>query len=280
MTGLIPLIARHFLPRRTPDNPCRIQDFCTVTGPVYAIGDIHGCRDALKTLLSLISEDAAPLGEAVVIALGDMIDRGPDSAGVLELLLRPPSGMQVHAIVGNHERLMLDFLADPISTANWLDFGGFETLRSYGLALSRGDLATLSRRRAEQILSAHLPNDHTAFLRGLPHGITLAIDGRQHILTHAGWDVTRPPHRQKEETLLWGHGATIGGDSLRLVQGHVVVDHPDLTGDPIRIDTGAWKTGRLSALRLCAGRDPALITTTHPMTGQREQYRGRHIGDA
>ena len=280
MTGLLQHLVRRFLPRRTVNAAVRVRDFGIVSGPVYAIGDVHGCRDALERLLSLIRADAAPLGQPRVIVLGDMIDRGPDSAGVLELLLRPKAGMQVHALVGNHERLMLDFLTDPMAKAHWLDLGGFETLRSYGLALSRGDLATLSRRRVAQILAAHLPDDHIAFLRGLAHGITLTIDGQLHVLTHAGWDVARPPDRQREETLLWGHGASTGGGIARLVQGHVVVAQPDPTDDPIRIDTGAWKTGRLSALRLCSGRDPAVITATHPMMGPLEQHRGRHSGDA
>lgn len=275
-------------PRRDatpPRAPCRILDLGPLDDAVYAVGDVHGCRAALARLIDRIRADAAALSRpARIILLGDMIDRGPDAAGVIELALQPRPGIPLTAVLGNHERLMLDFTRDPHGAADWLDLGGFETLRSYGLSLTRADLARLSPRRARQVVEAHLPDSHLHWLAGLPHGIALRIDGQAFLLTHAGYDTARPPDRQDESTLLWGRGGSPGGPDLRLVQGHLPVDRPDPDAPLVRLDTGAWRTGRLTCLRLCGGHPAALLAETEPtrMTddraGKRDADRTKHLG--
>lgn len=270
MTGFFSTLARRFgaRPAKAQAAACRILDLGTPADPVYAVGDVHGSRDLLVTLMDRIRADAAPLGGSpLVILLGDMVDRGTDSAGVLDLATHAKNRTVLGAILGNHERLMLDFLADPHANADWLDLGGFETLRSYGLSLPRPDLATLPPRRLRQMLDAHLPDAHIDWLRALPHGIALTLNGKRHLLTHAGYDPARPQDAQTEATLLWGSNAAASPD-LRLVQGHIIVTRPDPDADLVRVDTGAWKTGTLTCLRLAEGKPPALLSVTRDAAPQ------------
>ncbi len=127
-------------------------------GPVYAVGDVHGCRQLLRGLEALIRTDAAQLpGRPRIVLLGDMVDRGPDTAGLLDDLMRPLTWATRLAICGNHEEMMLAFLDNPARNASWLDQGGYETLRSYGLALDPTTPLALPRRHLQQKLAAHLP---------------------------------------------------------------------------------------------------------------------------
>jgi serine/threonine protein phosphatase 1 len=232
-------------------------------GPVYAIGDIHGCRGLLRGLVALIDTDAAAFpGQPTLVSLGDVIDRGPDSAGVLDDLAADPGDAgPARAILGNHERMMLSFFADPGRHLNWLDMGGFETLRSYGLALTAQDAAAMPQRRLSQVLAAHVPQAHLDWLAALPHGYRLHLDGEDFRLVHAGYDPGLPDDAQSEDVVIWGRAAPArpapGG--LRIVKGHDIVRQPDVTAQTIAIDTGAWQTGRLTALRLVSGYSPKLV---------------------
>lgn len=246
---------------RTGQRICRIVDCGPVTDAVYAVGDVHGCRDALSLLLDRIHADALSISKnARIVLLGDMVDRGQDSAGVIDLVTLPRHRSYLDAILGNHERLMLDFVRDPHRNAGWLELGGFETLRSYGLSLSRSDLESVSHLRARQIINAHIPDSHLDYLSGLPHGFAMVVNNVQYMLTHAGYDENLASDRQTERTLLWGSGGTQGSSGLRLVQGHVIVERPDPNSTLVCVDTGAWKTGTLSCLRLCEGLGPALLS--------------------
>jgi serine/threonine protein phosphatase 1 len=269
MTPLLAILKqrlRQLAPQRR--TPTRIVDLGTPDHALYAIGDVHGCRAELAHLLTLIEQDAAGIGQKpMAILLGDLVDRGPDSAGVLDLVARRSGDGSLVALLGNHERMMLDFLDNPHAGADWLDLGGFETLRSYGLSLTRADLSSLSPRRARQRIDAHLPAPHLDVLRALPHGFRATVDGQPFVLTHAGYDPTRPPEAQREATVLWGHHSPRLVEGPRLVQGHEIVDRPDPAAHRIHIDTGAWRSGRLTALRLCPGHPPLLISTA-PAPGQ------------
>ena len=100
---------------------------------IYAIGDIHGCREELDDLLTIIAEEESG-AERQLIFLGDYVDRGPDSHGVLERLIElKRSEPDAVFLKGNHEAIMLDFLDDPDESYHWLDWGGQETLESYGV---------------------------------------------------------------------------------------------------------------------------------------------------
>lgn len=264
----------------------RFDDLGEPASAVYAIGDVHGCRAELAALLDHIAQDAGKLGLApLAVLLGDSIDRGPDPAGVIDLLVSARNAAWVRAIMGNHERMMLDFLQDPLANARWLDAGGFETLRSYGLPMSRTDLTALPGRRARQTVHAHIPDRHTDWLASLPHGIALVMNGRRYMLTHAGYDPALPPAQQRDAVLLWGRGGQDGSPDLCLVQGHIVTDAPDPAANRILVDTGACHTGRLSCLRLCPGLAPSIISlslprrpTAHPRQDPNGDLEGTDLG--
>ena len=128
-------------------------------GLVYAIGDVHGCADLLARLLDRIDEDREMRGgKGEVVLLGDYIDRGDHSRDVVELLLK--RSRQAHppiCLMGNHERMLLDFVEDPASSGRWLRFGGLQTLMSYGVrGLGAGrDMAPI-RDRLVEAMGPHL----------------------------------------------------------------------------------------------------------------------------
>lgn len=284
MIGLAGRILGSFRPGRKPRGR-RIEPLAA-EGPVYAVGDVHGCRAELRRLLEVIGADAESLGlPGEVILLGDMVDRGSDSAGVLQDMMRFSRDMRLGAILGNHEAMMLDFFAAPKQNLEWLHHGGFETLLSYGLSLDPAEAADLPARRLDQMLRAHVPQDHLAWLSSLPWGRSLKLDRETFILAHAGYSPDHPLEAQPELPLLWGP-ATNPAESHRLVHGHVIVDRPDPVSRCIAIDTGAWKTGLLSAVRLWEG-DPVVLTS-RPVSrvdeggparsGANAEHEGRAVG--
>lgn len=222
---------------------------------VYAVGDVHGETAALRSCLSRIAADFQPYrdkgGRGLLVFLGDYVDRGPDSRGVLEMLSELKAGaferygFQCRFLLGNHERAMLDCLAgdDP---AGWLAYGGRETLASYGIACSAA-LQDAPRRRALLVeLAQRLPSRHLAFLNELE----LCLDLGGYFFVHAGVRPGRPLEGQVEEDLLWirepflssaaNHGKVV-------VHGHTVVDEPSDYGNRIAVDAGAYATGLLRA---------------------------------
>ena len=218
----------------TPDTPPR-----PIT-PICLIGDIHGRRDLLDDMLDRLAEqpDAA---RAHLVTLGDMIDRGPDSAGVVSRLMQDAAahlGRRVH-LMGNHERMMLDFLVQPAANHCWLASGGRETLISYGVRPEPDRPAAMA-----EALRAAMPAAHLDWLAARP----LYWLGEGIAAVHANADPARPIPRQDEKTLLWGKGPQgPRADGLWIATGHVVQDQPTAANGRIALDTGAWRTGVLSA---------------------------------
>jgi serine/threonine protein phosphatase 1 len=155
---------------------------------LYAVGDIHGRLDLLQILIGKIREDIAtsgPLGRLPVIAfLGDYVDRGPASQGVIEeiLALKEDSSLKVVAIRGNHDQYVLDFFADPTIGPDWLDYGGGITLASYGVMPPASRTDAPAWEAASALLAKTIPPDHREFLES---SILVATFG-DYVLVHAG----------------------------------------------------------------------------------------------
>src|SRR5215469_5764130 len=107
---------------------------------IYAVGDIHGCLRQLEQMLKLIGQDSSGVKERChLVFVGDYIDRGPDSKGVIDRLLSPMDGVTATYLLGNHEQALLDFLENPSAYRDWKYFGAHETLVSYGISPPRFD---------------------------------------------------------------------------------------------------------------------------------------------
>jgi serine/threonine protein phosphatase 1 len=231
---------------------------------VYAIGDIHGRSDLLAELHQGIVADAArrDVTRRVIVHLGDYVDRGPDSAGVLYRLLDAPlDGFESICLLGNHERMMLDFLEDPSVGPIWLRNGGDATMASYGVAYDPKGGFDLQRLRGLQAeLRFRLPERHLTFLRGLR---LLHVEG-DYAFAHAGIRPGIELEAQEEMDLLWVRGLFLRSErdhGKMIVHGHTIVPEPEILPNRIGIDTGAWYTGRLTSLVL-EGSQRRLLATT------------------
>ncbi len=219
---------------------------------VYAVGDIHGQLDLLRRMRDLISDDAKTdrRKRNVVIYLGDYIDRGPESRGVVELLLNQPlAGFEEIRIKGNHEDIMLQFLDDPGVGEHWYLNGGDTTLASYGVEravmMEGADRFVAARDR----LRSKLPVEHLAFLRSL---VMYHLEG-DYLFVHAGIRPGRPVEQQEAQDLLWIRGEFLSSDADHgccVVHGHSISSEPEMRRNRIGIDTGAYYTGRLTGLVL------------------------------
>lgn len=216
--------AAQSLPQPQPDQP-----FC-------AIGDIHGRADLLGHALDAV--------DGQVVCVGDYVDRGPDSAGVLRLLQSRPD---VVCLMGNHEEMMLDFFANPEGAGpRWLRSGGRDTLASYGVLKPETNLT-----RARDVLRAELGEAAEDWLTTLP---SLWQSGNVAV-THAGADPCAEMGAQSEKHLRWGHpkfGHVLRRDGVWVVRGHVIQDEAFMLDGTIQIDTGAWRTGRLTLAHISA----------------------------
>ena len=213
---------------------------------VYAIGDIHGCLVELNALLAKIEDDSAAYdGDARLIFLGDYVDRGPDSKGVLDRLLATPDRFKTHFVRGNHDQILLDFLENPALFRDWRDFGGRETLMSYGVTPPRFDNEE-AYAEARNVLRSNMPESHVDFLGGLQYSV--AIGG--YYFVHAGVRPGVALDRQSEEDLLWIRDEFLLSNTdfgLTVVHGHTPMDAPVRRPNRISVDTGAYATGKLTS---------------------------------
>ncbi len=218
---------------------------------VYAIGDIHGRTDLLGLLHRQIMVDAAEARglRRVIVYLGDYVDRGPDGAGVIEMLIKEPlEGFESHYLKGNHEDMMIRFLESG-GGEMWFMNGARETVDSYGIGLSDlsfflGDMEGLA-----QALDAALPETHRAFL----HGLELHHGEGDYLFVHAGVMPGVAVQDQSERDLMWIRDEFTRTDAdfgAVVVHGHTIREQPEVRPNRIGIDTGAWHSGRLTALVL------------------------------
>ena len=235
---------------------------------VYAIGDVHGRLDLLLALEQLLHTDAAARpGRKWFVMLGDYVDRGPQSAAVLDHLLAPlPSGIERVCIAGNHVAAMLRFLQQPSRKSSWLGFGGIETLQSYGI--SETAVETASRSALRDLIHSHIPTEHSDFLARLP----LLFTTPNYIFVHAGLRLGIPPEQQHPDDLLWiRNEPAMGYAEFQKVVLHGHTPTPDVVfGDHrISVDTGAYLTGRLSAVRLSRANQPQSFSVEASIPGAR-----------
>lgn len=232
---------------------------------VYAVGDVHGRLDLLRLLWREVIDDAQGLTERpLLIFLGDYVDRGPASRGVIDLILwmREDPRLEVATLKGNHEETLLRFLEDPLYGAVWADHGGDATLASYGVAPPAEDHDIDGWIAARDAFAAALPAKHLAFYRGLE---LMRIVG-DYAFVHAGVRPGVPIERQAERDLLWIRQDFVqssGPYGKVVVHGHTVTKESRIAPHRIGVDTGAYATGVLTAVRL-AGEDQRLMQARLP----------------
>jgi serine/threonine protein phosphatase 1 len=216
---------------------------------LYAIGDIHGRLDLLDRAIAAIDRDVRTHGsDALTVTLGDYIDRGPASRGVIERLADSPFPTPYVALKGNHEAMLAEFLARPEFGVHWRSQGGGETLRSYGVAV-RALLVGRANEDAAERLRAALPAKHVQFLRGLK----LSLSHGRVFLFHAGVRPGVPLDEQSEHDLTWIRGEFLNSTEdfgKIVVHGHTPVPEPEVLPNRINIDTGAFMSGRLTCIVL------------------------------
>lgn len=217
----------------------------------YAVGDIHGRLDLLEQLLARIEEDAEkrPARKTSLIFVGDLIDRGPDSRGVVERLrtyrhhrIRP------YFLAGNHEEVLLRLLAGERGIlTSWLQFGGAECLKSYDCELA--ELSGSSEATSLQRVREAIPESHSSFIGGFAD--TLAFG--DYLFVHAGIRPGVDLSLQSQSDLRWIRSPFLEDETdhgMVVVHGHTISPEVDERPNRIGIDTGAYRTNILTALAL------------------------------
>ena len=231
-------------PAPTFPDPPRVPPGMSVT----AIGDVHGHLDLLEPLLQDVEARAARQTHRrhVLVMLGDFVDRGPDSAGVVERLVAGVRGCELVGLRGNHEEAMLAFLAGGPTTMSWLSFGGDTTLRSYGVEVPAKIAGEAAMDALRQGLAVQLPAAHLEFLEGLSMTATIG----DYLFVHAGLRPGRSIEAQTDQDLVWIRDEFLRSTqrfAKKIVHGHTPVPNPDFRDNRINLDTGAYATGRLTA---------------------------------
>jgi serine/threonine protein phosphatase 1 len=233
---------------RTP-----VQTFVPSLPPglrIYAFGDIHGRADLLARKLSQVDADRAarPVEQAMLVFLGDYIDRGADSPGVINLILARQAQGACVALSGNHENLMLRAIADDSCVEDWRRNGGAQTIASY-LSSDEAELAAYSPAVQRKALMQVLPKEHLAFLRGLP----THFERGDYFFVHAGVRPGVELERQRPQDMLWIRDEFLNSAAYFgkfIVHGHTPTSQPDLRPNRVNIDTMAYLTGILTCLVL------------------------------
>ncbi|AYO80539.1 serine/threonine protein phosphatase [Sphingobium yanoikuyae] len=229
---------------------------------IYAVGDVHGRYDLLQKLIDEIgihNRDLSPSKSLHILFLGDLIDRGPDSARVLAFLhdLQRKSN-RVLVLQGNHEEAMVQAIDGNLEILQgWLRFGGAETVRSFGIAPPEDGMDL--RQYLRELRSA-IPSEMVDWMRKLP----LTARSGDYFFCHAGIRPGVALRKQVRDDLLWirddflddqrDHGAVI-------VHGHSIETNVQFRGNRIGIDTGAYRTGTLTALYLEDDRQELVSVT-------------------
>jgi serine/threonine protein phosphatase 1 len=231
---------------------------------IWAVGDVHGCADLLQALMTAVLEDIEQrdAGTSHLVFLGDYIDRGPDSRGVLDYLagLVGAPKLEVHFLRGNHEERMEAFLTQPDLGPGWCEYGGRAALGSFGVAPPTSTDGPEAWETACRQLNAALLDGHRAVLAAQKYSVSIG----DYFFAHAGAEPGVPLSAQVPTQLMWIRNRFL--DDRRafeklVVHGHTPSDHVHADHRRIGIDTGAYATGVLTALRLEEGDRQILQTS-------------------
>ena len=245
----------HFLDAHGPDDM-----------RLYAIGDVHGRLDLLAAMHRRIESELEwkPVRDWRVIHLGDYVDRGPDSKGVIDFLIEARERDPRHLMLaGNHDIGFLDFLRTPEPEGLFMRYGGVQTALSYGVSLN-ADASwfgkTETMRRGHQALLEAVPQSHVDFLRSLPFSLTSG----DFFFCHAGIRPGIPLDKQNPQDLIWIRDVFHDHTGLFpkiVVHGHTPVPEAEVMANRVNVDTLAWQSGMLSAL-VVDGPDKRILTMT------------------
>jgi serine/threonine protein phosphatase 1 len=215
----------------------------------YAIGDVHGRLDLLEQLLSEIERDRSerPTPKTLLVFLGDLIDRGPHSAQVIERLRTYSSDdARTVFLLGNHEEVLLRILdGDTSLIPSWLQFGGRQCLQSYGADSRR--IALETDEKALEIIRGVIPEAHVAFLNSFIDSCRFG----DYLFVHAGIRPGVAIDDQQQSDLRWIREPFLFDDTDHgcvVVHGHTICDEVEERPNRIGVDTGAYRTGILTAL--------------------------------
>jgi serine/threonine protein phosphatase 1 len=217
---------------------------------IYAISDIHGCADLLQKMFTVIDRDLTTIGSmrAIHVFLGDYIDRGPESCRTIDLLVERGRKHESVFLKGNHEAFLFDVLNDPMRLQEWKQYGGLQTLTSYGL---RPSFNPDSAEQADLImqLAAAIPPHQRRFFNSL----RLRFVCGDFFFVHAGVKPGVPLAKQREYDLLWIREEFLASEERfgkYVVHGHTPVREPEIRFNRANIDTGAYATGNLTLLTI------------------------------
>ena len=215
---------------------------------IYAVGDVHGRADLLTQLFSRIDADLAarPVSRPIEVFLGDYIDRGPASRQVIDCLVSRSLLHETVYLKGNHEEFLTEFLRDPVVMREWQEFGGIQTLLSYGI-VARPNFDPTEQTRIAKALANVLPESHHLFLAALRSWFLCG----DFLFVHAGIRPGISVEDQQDEDLLWIRDDFLSSEDdfgKIVVHGHTPVEQPEVRPNRINIDTGAYATGRLTCL--------------------------------
>jgi serine/threonine protein phosphatase 1 len=245
---------KRFLSRWLQPKPAEPVARTAEATRIYAIGDIHGRLDLFEQILALIEQDMAVNATSAamqLVLLGDYVDRGLQSSEVVDRILALRNDMpNLTCLKGNHEDVLLQVamgVADEDMIASWLGYGGRETLASYGISsriLYSDDIATIAD-LARQVI----PDSHREFLRHLP----LYHENGDYFFVHAGVHPARTLTAQRDHDLMWIREPFLSWKEdfgKTVVHGHSISTNVETRTNRIGIDTGAYATGKLTAIIL------------------------------
>lgn len=238
---------------------------------LYAVGDIHGHASLLEKMLAAIEQDirSSRQGRNVVVFLGDLIDRGPDSAAVIERLRSLDQRLfQPVFLTGNHEEALVRILdGEDAVVGDWLRFGGLECASSYGLNPAR--LRAMRPAQAAKLIRNSIPETHQQFLRSFADSFSAG----DYLFVHAGIRPGIPLEQQTVQDLRWIRSPFLEHDQRHpktVVHGHTISKDIERRPGRIGVDTGAYRTGLLSAIVLEGARQRPIQVSS----------RAEAVGDA